>query len=292
MFRYATLRVGGAPANVTSFERLHQSRLIGLFVKVFSMALIAFTFGLSPGTAQTAEFTQGNKSSNTMTMQVPLGSYPGRGVSLPINLNYSSQGLWRIGFLNSVYVNVYGYQIRRSVAEAIYAEHSTAGWTTSLNVPEVEWPKQNDIYWYTGKPYSSGSYYPYTFRIGRVFIHMPDGSTHELRKADAVQQDIGYVDMSGTFSAVDGSRMRYDSTGQSTGTLYLGDGSRYVLNGSTTQYIDRNGNTLSYNAANRQWTDTIGRVIGMPWPANPGAGDYPYSLPGVNGTVNHVHLKV
>jgi RHS repeat-associated protein len=253
--------------------------------------LIALTCWSTPVRAQTAEFTQANKGSNTMTMQVPLGSYPGRGVSLPINLNYSSQGLWRIGFLNSVYVNVYGYQIRRSVAEAIYAEHSTAGWTTSLNVPEVEWPKQNDIYWYTGKPYASGSHYPYTFRISRVFIHMPDGSTHELRKADAVQQDNGSIDMSGTFYAVDGSRMRYDSSAETTGVLYLGDGSRYVLSGSTTQYIDRNGNTLSYNAANRQWTDTMGRVFGMPWPANPGAGDYSYSVPGVNGTSINYTLK-
>jgi len=29
------------------------------------------------------------------------------------------------------------------------------------------------------------------------------------------------------------------------------------------QYIDRNEKTLSFNATTRQWTDTMGRVIGM-----------------------------
>lgn len=260
-------------------------------VSCCALAVICTALICSTSQAQSAEFTQNTAGNNAMTLQVPLANYPGRGVSLPVTLNYSTRGLWRIGFINSVYVNVYGYQIRRSVTEAIYAEHSTGGWTTSLNVPKVEWPKSNDIYWYTGRPYAQGTHYPYTFRIARVFIHMPDGSTHELRKADAVQQDNGYVDTNGTFYAVDGSRLRYDSAGESTGTLYLGDGSRYVLNGSTTQYIDRNGNTLNYDANNRQWTDTMGRVIGMPWPENPGAGDYTYSLPGINGTSISYTLK-
>jgi YD repeat-containing protein len=176
-------------------------------------------------------------------------------------------------------------------AEAIYAEHSTAGWTTSLDVPEIEWPKQNDRYWYTGKPYTQNLVSGYTFRIARVFIHMPDGSTHELRRSDQVYADANLVEMNGTFYAVDDSRMRYDGNSDGTGTLYMADGTRYVLNGSTTQYIDRNGNTLNYNATNRQWTDTMGRVIGMPWPANPGAGDYTYSLPGIGTTSITYTLK-
>src|SRR5258706_2581899 len=84
--------------------------------------------------------------------------------------------------------------------------------------------------------------------------------------------------------------MRYNSTGATTGILYLADGTRYILNGSTTQYIDRNGNTLSYNASKQQWSDTLGRgtdtdnAFKMPWPANPSATDYNYSLPGINGS--------
>jgi hypothetical protein len=138
--------------------------------------------------AQTAEFTQNSGGSNAVTMQVPLATYPGRGINLPITLHYSTRGLWRIGFINSVSVPSLGPSVRRSVTEAIYAEHSTAGWTTSLDVPKIEWPKFNDRYWFDGKPYPGGTVYPYTYRVARVFVHMPDGSTREFRKADAVYQ--------------------------------------------------------------------------------------------------------
>jgi hypothetical protein len=199
---------------------------------------------------------------------------------LPINLNYNSK-VWRLAFLKSRYWTANG---KNSVAEAIYSEFGTAGWNTSLDVPVVEWPKPLDLYWYTGKPYANGSVSPYTFRVARVFIHMPDGSTHELRKADAVQQDVGTVDMFGTFYAVDGSRMRYDADGTTNGVLYLPDGSRYNISATAVQFIDRNGNTLNYDVASRQWTDTMNRTLTMPWPANPQAGmDYQYSVPGLNG---------
>src|SRR6266852_3546150 len=280
MFQSFPRRFVPAADREPSSEKLHRTKGARVLVRLFWLTIVGIAGVGSPAVAQTAEFTQGNKGSNAVTMQVPLGNYPGRGVSLPVSLNYSTQGLWRIGFINSVYVDTYVGQIRRSVAEAIYAEHSTAGWTTSLNVPELEWPKQNDVYKWTGVPYALGWINGYTFRIPRVFVHMPDGSTHELRRADQVYGDP-VVEMNGTFYAVDGSRMRYDGNADGTGVLYLPDGTRYILNGSTTQYIDRNGNTLNYDGS--QWTDTMNRPINMPWPANPGAGDYPYSLPGING---------
>src|SRR2546421_7133499 len=83
--------------------------------------------------AQTADFTQNTGGTNAMTMQVPLASYPGRGINLPITLNYSTSGLWRIGFHHS-YLSAGAH---RAVTDALYAEHSTGGWTTSLNVPEI-----------------------------------------------------------------------------------------------------------------------------------------------------------
>ncbi|HEV7684380.1 MAG TPA: BPSL0067 family protein [Pyrinomonadaceae bacterium] len=257
-------------------------------IKLISLVFCAAFWGalLTSTQAQTAQFTQGQSGTNTNTLQVPLGNYPGRGISLPINLNYSSK-VWRLGFIKSIY---YNYGGSNAVAEAIYSEYATAGWTTSLDVPIVEWPKQNDLYWYTGKPYASGSHYPYTFRVARVFVHMPDGSTHELRRADQVYQDTGSIDATGTFYAVDGSRMRYDANGAAP-TLFLADGTRYKFNtNGTTQYVDRNGNTLTYTAATRQWRDTLDRAINMPWPANPQpiSQGYPYSIPGVNGgTINY-----
>ena len=262
-------------------------RIPRLTILIFSLLLLA-----PSAAAQTAQFTQGSSGTNTMSLQVPLGALPGRGVSLPINLNYSSK-VWRLGFIKSIH---YNYAGSNSVAEAIYSEYATAGWTTSLDVPVVEWPKQNDLYWYDGKPYARGTHQPYTFRVAQVFIHMPDGSTHTLRREDQVVADNGSVPMTGTFYAVDGSRMRYDGSGATTGTLYLADGTRYVFTGDTygtTQYIDRNGNTLSYNTSSRQWTDTLGRTVGMPWPISPQpiAEGYPYAIPGVNGTTITYTLK-
>ncbi len=235
----------------------------------------------SSASAQNVQFTQGAVGSGLdNTIQIPIAAYPGRGsASLPVTLYYSSR-VWRIGYLNTVHDG----SLPQSVAEAIYSEYSTSGWTTSLDLPVVQWPQQNDLYWYDGKPYHA-SVPPYTYRVANVFIHMPDGSTHELRKSDQVYADNGTVDMVGTFYAVDDSRLRYDSTGQSTGKLYLPDGSRYELNGQTAQFIDRNGNTLNYDAATRKWTDTLGHDlrgdIAMPWPASPQAGaDYSYTPPG------------
>lgn len=256
-------------------------RLRKLLRTSLAFSVLALSFVLCPlqVQAQSVEFTQNRRSSHAMTLEIPLTNYPGRGVSMPVTLRYSTGRLWRIGFDRSIPM---GSSVWNSVNEAIYAEHSTAGWTTSLDVPKVEWPKQNDIYWYTGKPYPRTTVPNFTYRVAQLFMHMPDGSTHEMRKADAVYADPGAVNMTGTFYSVDGSRMRYDSTGQNSGTLYLPNGSRYELSSTTVKYIDRNGNTLNYSVADREWTDTMGREIGMPWPANPGPGDYTYLLPGVN----------
>src|SRR5205085_2249296 len=120
----------------------------------------------------------------------------------------------------------------QSVAEAIYAEHSISGWKTSLDIPEIEWPKPDDTYYYTGKPFCSacGSGLA-QFRVKRMYVHMPDGSTHELRAGDQPFQGAS-IQKTGTFYAVDGSRLRYDGSGvdssdNSIGTLYLSDGTRY-----------------------------------------------------------------
>jgi RHS repeat-associated protein len=253
-------------------------RLMERLILLACVCLVAW----SSVSAQNVQITQGSVGSGLdNSIQIPITSYPGRGgASLPVSLYYSSK-VWRIGHLKTVHLN---NSAPRSVAEAIYAEHSTSGWTMSLDVPKVEWPKQNDLYWYSGKPYHA-SHPPYTYRVPNVFIHMPDGSTHELRRSDQIYADNGTVSMTGIFYAMDGSRLRYDSTSQTSGTLYMPDGSRYVLSGANAQFIDRNGNALSFDGATRQWTDTLGTLrgsVGMPWPASPQAGsDYSYAPPGL-----------
>jgi RHS repeat-associated protein len=247
------------------------TRALALAVALGAMCVCA--------SGQNIVFTQGTVGSGLEnTIQVPLRTYPGRGsASMSVNLTYSSR-VWRIAPITTILNNQWSkYQ---TITEAIYAENSTAGWKSTIDLPIVEWPRNDDTYYYTGKPFCHvcGSNFR-QFRVARVYITLPDGSKHELRKGD--QPYEGSIDMFGTFYAVDGSRLRYDSTGQSTGTLYFPDGTRYVLAGGTAQFIDRNGNTLNYNATNRQWTDTVGRVINMPLPANPAVGEQLYSLPGM-----------
>ncbi len=232
------------------------------------------------------KYTQGEVSESAqLSLGVPLGGYSGRGLNLPISLNYSSS-VWRLEHLNTVknYNTVYyPYYVKQSVTEAIYAEHSTAGWKSSLDLPKIEWPKSSEVYTYQGKPSTiTGVDGCYGYRVAKVFIHMPDGSIHELRKSDAPHQ-LGYIDTSGTFYAVDGSRMRFDATGTDTGTIYLPDGTKYVLESTSASITDKNGNTVTYNKSTGQWTDTLGRVFVNPIPAAPAAQDYTYTLPGLSG---------
>jgi hypothetical protein len=262
--------------NLPSNNRQRAS-LMGIMLKI-GLILYVLYFTASVTQAQNIQFTQGSVGSSLdNSLQVPLQTYPGRGsASLPINLYYSSK-VWRINHIKTI---TYGTYL--PITEAIYAEHSTAGWNTSLDIPKIEWPKDTDGYFYTGKTYNFAAYSSAgAFRVRRVYIHMPDGSTHELRENDQPYQ--GAIDMYGTFYAVDGSRLRYDSTGSNTGTLYMSDGSRYVLNGGTAQFIDRHGNTLNYNASTAQWTDTLGRILSAP-PMASSPGDYAYTLPGIGGT--------
>src|SRR5260221_4338211 len=90
--------------------------------------------------AQNIQFTQGSVGSGLdNNVQISIWTYPGRGgASLPVSLSYSSR-VWRIGHLKTVNNQSY-YQ---SIAEAIYAEYSTSGWKSNLNLPTVEWPKTN-----------------------------------------------------------------------------------------------------------------------------------------------------
>lgn len=261
--------------------------------------LLVCCIAASSAWAQNIQFTQGSVSSGLdNSLSIPIQIYPGRGAAnLPITLHYSSK-VWRIGFLKAIVAYQGIYPVKRPVTEAVYSEFSRAGWTTSLDVPLIEWPKLSDLYSYKGKACQLGlacqggypSDQPPLFRVPRVYIHMPDGSTHELRKSDQPYQDSGIIDMNGTFYGVDGSRLRYDSTDVDTGTLYLPDGSRYILDNGTAKYIDRQGNTLYYNFdGNGKWKDTLGREVGIPIPTNPQAESYTYyTIPGAeNSTLTY-----
>jgi hypothetical protein len=124
------------------------------------------------------------------------------------------------------------------------------------------------------------------FYVGRILLHLPDGSTHELRKNDTPGNSSS-VTYNGIFTAIDGSRIKYNADNS---TIYLPDGSRYWLTAPNgVQYFDRNGNTLTYNTTSKQWTDTLGRVINEIPLNNSTVGYVDYLIPGLGG-VNQKYI--
>lgn len=227
-----------------------------------------------------------NPSTLGMEMDIPLGGYPGRGISLPVSLNYSSK-LWRLqqfkkrGLGGDLACNAYTFPV--------YAESSAAGWTTSVARPQIEYTGQdgkldsfgnplprNVICGASGTTNINGSY------IRRLQIQLPSGGSHELRAEDAPhtwdrssfcgpgQTFCDPNDPSiesnwyGTYYAVDGSGYKYVETATSA-RLWLQDGSYYDFGGregrssfyldtlqvrKATTYADRNGNVISYRSDN------------------------------------------
>jgi RHS repeat-associated protein len=259
-----------------------ETKKLALIVKflVFLILLSTPTNGQSDQT--NVRFAQGSADDQgALSLSIPFGQYKGRGIDLPIALNYSSQ-VWQIDHLGTHHV--FSGAVSQSVTEAIYAEHSASGWKSNLDLPMIEFPKWTTAYDYKGKAMSYPAGGCYGYRIAEVYIHMPDGSVHTLRKND-LPYSTGAVDTTGTFYSTDGSRIRFDADPQvvGNGTIYTPDGTRYILGSSTASIIDRNGNTINYDKTTREWTDTFGRVIKNPLPENPQPGIQPYTLPGLAG---------
>jgi RHS repeat-associated protein len=153
-----------------------------------------------------------------------------------------------------------------------FSKSSASGWTSTLGwfltASDLSIETYDGI---TGKPATQNALY----RIMRKFVTLPDGSRHEVRKDD-LRHSLS-DSLMGMYYAVDGSRIMYDLT---TNTTFLPDGSRFGPDGNGgVQYIDRNGNFMNYTSGT--WTDTLGRSLGVPIPGTaPAAGDVVYTLPG------------
>ncbi|HEY0100134.1 MAG TPA: hypothetical protein VGB76_14385 [Pyrinomonadaceae bacterium] len=247
-----------------------------------------------------------------MSLSVPLGGVPGRaGASLPISLRYSSK-LWRLEG-GAPFTNTGG--IKHTWAYPKYSENSMAGWTSSLEPPRIEFTGEEQLFGSTGQPLGGGidDQESYGYYVRRIHLHLPDGSSHELRKDDQTPGfplDNPVYDFSGMYYAVDGSRTRYDYDANSdTGVLYLPDGGRYHFGARQTvtryghaqerswgtTYIDRHGNTMTYNMGTGVWTDTLGRTITNPLFLDPQANEVrPYQVPGINGQplIYKLHWKL
>jgi YD repeat-containing protein len=248
-----------------------------LLVMAFSAPAVAQNVKYTTNTADQSHrgSSHVNPSTLGMTFSLPLTEYPGRGTGLPVTVSYLSK-VWRMDLKRSNLILSAG-------VDAKYAEHSTSGWTSSLGVPVIEYTGATQPYKSDGSPFCTVCTPTPTgtrYYIDRLLIHMPDGSTHELRKSDT---PVLSLSLTGIYYAVDGSRLRYDAD---NAVLYLPDGSRYLLIApGGVQYIDRNGDTLSFNSSSKQWTDTLGRVISQPPLNNSAQGNYVYTLPGVGGAM-------
>jgi RHS repeat-associated protein len=224
-----------------------------------------------------------------MSIQIPLGTYPGRGgTGMQMGLNYNSK-VWRVEFDDFVNGNMsncsnppeieVGIECY-STTRALYAENSVAGWTFGGAFPTFEWSDErydsNGLACCTGT--NQGYYIP------SMTVRFPDGSTHQLRRGDAPL--LGADSFNGTYYSVDSSRMKYVGW-PGAGTLHLPDGSRYEsIDGAAKRYIDRNGNVLTSqtDTLGRQIiTDTLGREITAPRFHNSYAHEETYSIPGVGG---------
>ena len=265
---------------------------------LFTLALCLFASVFT--NAQSTNYTKSTVDSNTrgslevdpstlgMSFNMPMGGYGGRGATLPISLTYSSK-IWRIQHFQGFPAQAY----YANLVKAKYAEKSVSGWTTSTGVPYIEYTGQEQSYdWDIGEPLCFDcvdyNYQGEPFYVGRLLLHLPDGSTHELRKNDT-QGNATSVTYNGIFTAVDGSRIKYNADNS---TIYLPDGSRYWLTAPNgVQYFDRNGNTLTYNTTSNQWTDTLGRVINAIPLSNSTVGYVDYLIPGVGGVNQKYTLR-
>src|SRR6266850_560385 len=226
-----------------------------------------------------------------MSVEIPLGGGPGRaGTNAWSTLHYQSKQ-WRMKYGGGWRT----YTSYHTKAFPLYSENAAAGWTSSLDVPWIEYTGRDQRYDENGFPLSDDPQvenYEACY-ILCIHLHLADGSSHELRQSDT-PQCFGITDpppnFTGSFYSTDGSRMRFDAD---AGVLYLPDGGRYLFGAEqtltrynnvdktarwATQYIDRNGNTLNY--AFSAVTDSMGRTYNNPLANNPTAGDQIYTVPG------------
>jgi RHS repeat-associated protein len=256
-----------------------------------------------------------NPSSLGMEIDIPLGSYPGRGINIPVGLSYSSK-LWRLEYLRSQPRSSDPSQCV-SVNNPQYGENSASGWTTSMAMPYIEYTGEDNLFDDKGFPVSeiicpSGNGTLNHAYIKRLTVHLPSGETHELRANDTPvvypSSQIPPFDWNTTFYAADGSNIKYvENAATGLYRLLMPDGSFYdfaparaSLNLATirkaNKFSDRNGNYTSYfepnstdsngvTHPNGYWKDTLGRNI--PIPLKPEAPEAPtvqnYQMPGMSG---------
>lgn len=221
-----------------------------------------------------------------LSLEIPLVGYPGRaGNSQAVNIRYASK-VWELQYRYSfTEYGPFGGEIPHPVYEPVYSP----GWASSLGLPGWGSSGSGDqLYDEYGSPVDevpqgAGLNAPYYY-VDRLIVSLPDGSTHDLRKNDNLRQYHQPAPL-GNFYAVDGSRIYFDILSYPH-RLVLPDGSRYEYRQypdpeqHLIRFIDRNGNTSTFDQNLQQWSDTLGRVIGLPPLTSATPGDQLYTVPG------------
>lgn len=227
----------------------------------------------------------------SMNVQITFGAYKGRGGTVPVGLRYSSK-VWRLDYVGHVVGGTVEYPDDNiyTMLTPVYGDpdhdRMPAGWSSTLFPPEVVDELGGEWYDALGNPCSlfescipPDSSSSVAFYVRRLRLRMPDGSTHEMRAVNddtirSYQPGIPRVTYPITYVAADGSRIRYTETGDPAqggqAITYLPDGSRYERGPAGVKYIDRHGNTLTFNSDDT-WSDALGRTIGLA--SMPGVGD-------------------
>lgn len=228
-----------------------------------------------------------NPSTLGLEMNIPLGSYPGRGINLPIGLSYSSK-LWRFEpkrvwitphYHNGEIQNNGGDGGAQDLlsqgntftyASAEYSENAASGWTSSLAQPYIEYtglftrfngfgnPIVTD-YWTPPLPLEAQG----NFQVKRITVNLPGGISYELRESDApISVGQGVISTDGTYLSVDGSGIRYEENFESGRfRLFMPDGSFYDFKTGPAEPRDYNYESHPLIRRAAKLTDRNGNYI-------------------------------
>lgn len=268
-----------------------------LLLKVLSISSLLCLFSLGSAFGQNAQHTENkadqtlrgagrvNPSTLAMEVNIPLSSYPGRGINIPIGLSYSSK-VWRMEFQGLAAIP--NSPNCKSRYQAKFGENSASGWTSSMGQAYVEYTGSDNIFnGDNGFPLSdpcdpAAPGNTYNGYVRRIQVHLPGGESHEMRLADDPKIYVSFSNCSDPYStscdqndmslpqnwtgwyySVDGSNLKYfENRFDNVYYLQLPDGSYYSFSGNldytsegegyktirkAVRYTDRHNNQITYH---------------------------------------------
>ncbi|QQS32776.1 MAG: RHS repeat-associated core domain-containing protein [Acidobacteriota bacterium] len=270
------------------------------------LAVVLFVFGLSviarPQNVQYQQYSvdYANKLDLKvdpitlgMSFNLPLTTYSGRGkTSIPFELSYNSK-VWKMQYE--------GYYMEGTCCQPLgfppfqhgmltdnfyswvsvqFAENTVSGWQLRGGFPSFtnDWLSLYDS---LGDPAGIENYYQ-NFIVDSFRLQMPNGSTVEFRKDDKVHILPYQPSYPETYFSTDGSRMKFVRDDAYSGTLFLPDGSKYIVGGNRA-FFDVAGNKVSS-------VDTLGRPVNSNNLSN-ADGDQVLEFPGFGNEAMSYILK-